>query len=51
MFNFLDKIPMMLLALPAILLSLSVHEAAHGFAAYKLGDDTAKISAVLLLIQ
>lgn len=42
MFNFLDKIPMMLLALPAILLSLSVHEAAHGFAAYKLGDDTAK---------
>ena len=42
MFGFLNDIPMMLLALPAILLSLSVHEAAHGLAAYKLGDDTAK---------
>lgn len=42
MFGFLNDIPMMLLALPAILLSLSVHEAAHGLAAYKLGDYTAK---------
>ncbi len=32
----------MILALPAILLSLSVHEASHGYAAYKLGDPTAK---------
>lgn len=32
----------MLLALPAILISLSVHEASHGLAAYKLGDPTAK---------
>ena len=37
-----DRLPLMILALPAILLSLSVHEAAHGFAAYKLGDPTAK---------
>ena len=32
----------LLLSLPIILLSLSVHEAAHGIAANKLGDPTAK---------
>lgn len=32
----------LLLSLPIILLSLSVHEVAHGYAAYKLGDPTAK---------
>lgn len=32
----------MLLSLPAIFISLSIHEAAHGYAAYKLGDPTAK---------
>ena len=32
-----------LLSLPAILLALSVHECAHAWAAYKLGDPTAKI--------
>ena len=32
----------LLLCLPIILISLSVHEAAHGYAAYKLGDPTAK---------
>lgn len=32
----------LLLRLPIILLALSVHEAAHGYAAYKLGDPTAK---------
>ncbi len=31
-----------LLALPIIILSLSVHEAMHGYVAYKLGDPTAK---------
>lgn len=40
--DILNNLPMMLLALPSILLSLSVHEAAHGFAAYKLGDNTAR---------
>ena len=30
-----------MLSLPIILLSLSVHETAHGYAAYKLGDPTA----------
>ena len=40
--NFLNDLPIMLLALPAILISLSVHEASHGYAAYRLGDTTAK---------
>lgn len=31
-----------LLSLPIVLLALSVHETAHGFVAYKLGDPTAK---------
>ena len=32
----------LLLALPVVLISLPVHETAHGYAAYKLGDPTAK---------
>ncbi len=32
----------LLLSLPIILLSLSLHEAAHGYVAYKLGDPTAR---------
>jgi len=32
----------MLLSLPIILLSLSVHETAHGYMAYRLGDPTAR---------
>ena len=32
----------LLLSLPVILLALSVHEAAHGFAAWRLGDPTAR---------
>lgn len=31
-----------LLCLPIILISLSLHEAAHGYVAYKLGDPTAR---------
>ena len=31
-----------LLCLPIILISLSLHETAHGYAAYKLGDPTAR---------
>ena len=31
----------LLLSLPIVLLALSVHETAHGFVAYKLGDPTA----------
>lgn len=32
----------MLLSLPIVLLSLSLHETAHGFAAFRLGDPTAR---------
>ncbi len=32
----------LLLSLPIILLALSVHETAHGYVAYKLGDPTAR---------
>ena len=31
-----------LLSLPIVFLSLSVHETAHGYAAYRLGDPTAR---------
>lgn len=40
--SLLNEIPILLLGLPAILISLSVHETAHGYVAYKLGDPTAK---------
>ena len=32
----------LLLCLPAVLIALTVHECAHGFVAYELGDPTAK---------
>ena len=40
--NFISNLPLMLLSLPMIFLALSVHESAHGLAAYKLGDPTAR---------
>ncbi len=40
--NFAADLPMLLLGLPVILLSLSVHEMCHGYAAFKLGDPTAR---------
>ena len=36
-----DFIIRLLLTLPIVLISLSVHETAHGYVAYKLGDPTA----------
>ena len=36
------SIAIALLSIPIFLLALSLHEAAHGFVAYKLGDPTAK---------
>lgn len=39
--NLISQIPLFLLSLPIVLLALSVHETAHGYAAYKLGDPTA----------
>lgn len=43
--NILEK----LYILPIIFLSLSLHEMCHGYAAYKLGDDTAKVMGRLTL--
>ncbi len=40
--NFISQLPTLLLSLPVILLSLSVHECCHGYAAMKLGDPTAR---------
>ena len=40
--NFISDLPMYLLSLPVILLSLSLHECAHGFIALKFGDPTAR---------
>ena len=40
--NFLSDILLMLLSLPVMLIALATHESAHGFAAYKLGDPTAR---------
>ncbi|MBR2986486.1 MAG: site-2 protease family protein [Clostridia bacterium] len=39
----------LLLTLPTILLALSLHEAAHGYVAYKCGDPTAKALGRLTL--
>ena len=36
------QILQIVLAIPCIIIALSFHEAAHGFAAYKMGDPTAK---------
>ena len=40
--NILSDILLMLLSMPVMLMALSVHESAHGYAAYKLGDPTAR---------
>ena len=39
----------LLLGIPALLLAISVHEFAHGYAAYLLGDPTAKYQGRLTL--
>ena len=44
-----EGIVRILLMLVGVLLALTVHEAAHGLAAYKLGDPTAKIDGRLSL--
>jgi Zn-dependent protease len=44
--NFLSQI---LIQLPILLISLTIHEFSHGYAAYKLGDDTAKRAGRLTL--
>ncbi len=40
--SIVQQLPLYLLSLPVILIALSVHESAHGYMAYKLGDPTAR---------
>ncbi len=40
---FTDILIQFLISIPAVLIAISVHEAAHGYMAYKLGDPTAKL--------
>ncbi len=47
--SFSDKLVYILIIAFCVLLSLSVHELSHGFAAYLLGDKTAKYSGRLSL--
>lgn len=47
--NWNDVLIELLVSIPAVLVCLSVHEAAHGFAAYALGDPTAKHAGRLTL--
>jgi Zn-dependent protease len=44
-FNYIE----FLLRIPIVLIALSVHECAHGYAAYKMGDPTAKAFGRLTL--
>lgn len=44
-----DTITQIILMIVPVLFSLSVHEACHGFAAYKFGDPTAKLMGRLTL--
>lgn len=39
-----DRLQMMLLSLPGILIAMSFHEMAHGIAAESMGDDTAQMA-------
>ena len=45
----MDKLIELLISIPCVLLALVFHEIAHGYAAYKLGDPTAKYMGRLTL--
>jgi len=47
--NFKMQIMGFILSIPALVIALSFHEFAHGFAAYKMGDNTAKYQGRLSL--
>ncbi len=38
----LSQLPSILMSIPIVLFALTVHEVAHGFVAYKMGDPTAR---------
>ena len=42
-----DRILSLLLSLPGLLIALSMHEFAHGYAAYIMGDRTAELDGRL----
>lgn len=45
----MDTLRMLLIMLPGMLFSLSLHECAHGYIAYRCGDDTAYLKGRLTL--
>ena len=47
--NNVSEFSAILISIPCVLFSLVIHEVSHGFAAYKMGDYTAKISGRLSL--
>ena len=47
--SFSEILLSLLLTIPTVLIALSFHEYAHGYAAYKLGDPTAKYMGRLTL--
>lgn len=47
--SIIDRIIPMLLTLPGILVAISIHEYGHALAAYKMGDNTAKVNGRLTL--
>lgn len=50
LFNYLgDNIMSIIFSLPALLITITLHELAHGYVAYKLGDPTAKDKGRLTL--
>ena len=48
-YEFSEILLIMLLTIPTVLIALTFHEYAHGYAAYKLGDPTAKYMGRLTL--
>lgn len=49
MLDFLNNLPVTLIGIVAFLFSISCHEFAHGYVAYRMGDNTAKINGRLTL--
>ena len=47
--NPMDAVRALLVMLPGMLFSLSLHECAHGYIAYRCGDDTARLKGRLTL--
>ncbi len=47
--NYLDNPLLLLFIIPSVLIALTVHEFAHGYAAYRMGDPTAKLAGRLTL--